>query len=94
MTALSVSLLVDLSRILSDAVAPSLGPAGCDALMRSQSGAAILTNSGAAILQNLTVKHPILRVMLNTIKRHADIYGDGSTSMYAVKRAAALEAKV
>lgn len=48
---------------LSDVLRTSLGPKGMDKMIQNGKGEVLITNDGATILKNLSVLHPIAKIV-------------------------------
>jgi T-complex protein 1 subunit delta len=62
----------------------SLGPKGMDKLLETGKGEVIITNDGATILQNLSVIHPIAKLLIQTSLAQDVEVGDGTTSVVII----------
>lgn len=69
-----------LEKLLKD----TFGPCGLDVLLNSSSGKILITNSGSVIVDSLCVGHPVANVVVDKIKSHNDITGDGSSAFIIV----------
>jgi len=62
----------------------SLGPLGFDKLIQNELGEVILTNDGATILDNLLLREPAARLLLDLSLSQDDQSGDGTSSVVLV----------
>ena len=66
--------LTEISIILK----PSFGPNGKDILLKSSTGVTYVTKNGESIVQQLEVKHPIARLIKNSVQNYTKCSGDFS----------------
>lgn len=69
-----------LENILKD----TFGPCGLDVMLNSSSGKILITNSGGIIVDSLYIGHPVARVIVDKIKTHYYVAGDGCCSFIIV----------
>lgn len=66
---------------LSDIVRTSLGPMARDKLIVKANGELLITNDGRTLLEEMQIKHPIGRLLVNLSKNQDANVGDGTTSV-------------
>ena len=54
---------------LADVLRTSLGPRGMDKMIQNSKGEVLITNDGATILKNLSVLHPIAKIVSEITKK-------------------------
>eukprot|EP00922_Rhytidocystis_sp_ex-Travisia-forbesii_P060590 GHVS01089827.1.p1 GENE.GHVS01089827.1~~GHVS01089827.1.p1 ORF type:complete len:541 (-),score=71.81 GHVS01089827.1:1162-2784(-) len=69
------------AKAVADAVRTSLGPKGMDKMIQDSQGGVIITNDGATILKQMSVTHPIARMLVELSKAQDVEAGDGTTSV-------------
>eukprot|EP01104_Vermistella_antarctica_P009509 TRINITY_DN244_c0_g1_i1.p1 TRINITY_DN244_c0_g1~~TRINITY_DN244_c0_g1_i1.p1 ORF type:complete len:557 (+),score=182.16 TRINITY_DN244_c0_g1_i1:58-1671(+) len=69
------------ARGVADVVRTSLGPKGMDKMIQSDTGNVMITNDGATILQQMQVKHPAAKMLVDVSKSQDIEAGDGTTSV-------------
>ena len=80
-TFLFQSLLVLAAASLANIVKSSLGPQGLDKMLVDDIGDVTVTNDGATILNQLEVKHPAAKVLVELAQLQDKEVGDGTTSV-------------
>lgn len=68
------------SRVLSDFVRTTLGPKYNNKMLINEIGIVNITNNGATILNELKVKHPTAKLIIQSSKYLKEYIGDGTTS--------------
>jgi len=68
------------AKAIAAAIKTTLGPKGMDKMLVNPVGDMVITNDGAAILQELDIKHPAAKMMVEVSRTQEDIAGDGTTS--------------
>ncbi|MFX1520247.1 MAG: thermosome subunit beta [Promethearchaeota archaeon] len=66
--------------VIAEAVKSALGPRGMDKMLVDSLGDIVITNDGATILDEMDVKHPAAKMMVQVAKAQDDEVGDGTTS--------------
>ncbi|CDJ62837.1 T-complex protein 1 subunit delta, related [Eimeria necatrix] len=51
------------ARAVSDAIRTSLGPRGMDKMIQDARGGVLITNDGATILEQISVMHPVAKMV-------------------------------
>ncbi len=69
------------ARVISEALASSLGPRGMDKLLVDSFGNATITGDGATILKEMDVQHPAAKMLVEVAKAQDDEVGDGTTTV-------------
>ncbi|WP_287589200.1 thermosome subunit beta [Candidatus Borrarchaeum sp.] len=67
-------------KVIAEAVKSALGPRGMDKMLVDSLGDIVITNDGATILDEMDVKHPAAKMMVQVAKAQDDEVGDGTTS--------------
>lgn len=65
----------------SEIVRTSLGPLGRDKLIVKENGEVLVTNDGKTLLEEMKLKNPIARLLVNLSKNQDLAVGDGTTSV-------------
>lgn len=68
------------AKAIADAVRTTLGPRGMDKMLVNQVGDMVISNDGATILQEMDIKHPAAKMMVEIARTQEDKAGDGTTS--------------
>ncbi|CDJ45473.1 T-complex protein 1 subunit delta [Eimeria tenella] len=69
------------ARAVSDAIRTSLGPRGMDKMIQDARGGVLITNDGATILEQISVMHPVAKMMVELSRAQDMEAGDGTTSV-------------
>ncbi|XP_026193483.1 T-complex protein 1 subunit delta [Cyclospora cayetanensis] len=69
------------ARAVSDAIRTSLGPRGMDKMIQDARGGVLITNDGATILEQISVMHPVAKMMVELSRAQDVEAGDGTTSV-------------
>ena len=69
------------ARGISSALRSSLGPKGMDKMLISQDGDVCVTNDGATILQEMSVEHPVAKLLVELSQSQDNEIGDGTTGV-------------
>jgi thermosome len=69
-----------IARAVAQAVKSTLGPKGMDKMIVDDMGDVIISNDGATILSEMSIEHPIGKMMVNVAKTQDDEVGDGTTT--------------
>ncbi|MHA2060919.1 MAG: thermosome subunit beta [Candidatus Sifarchaeia archaeon] len=67
-------------KVIAEAVKSALGPRGMDKMLVDSLGDIVITNDGATILDEMDVKHPAAKMLVQVAKAQDDEVGDGTTS--------------
>ncbi|XP_033125331.1 T-complex protein 1 subunit theta-like [Anneissia japonica] len=76
--AVDVSDALAICQTLENLVKKSFGPNALSTLLSSSSGTICITNDGVAVLQSLNFKHPIGKIILDSVISHHQLVGDNS----------------
>jgi len=68
------------AKAIANAVRTTLGPKGMDKMLVNPVGDMVITNDGASILQEMDIKHPAAKMMVEISRTQEDKAGDGTTS--------------
>ncbi|MDO8427821.1 MAG: thermosome subunit beta [Candidatus Diapherotrites archaeon] len=69
------------ARAVAEAVRSTLGPKGMDKMIVDELGDIIISNDGATILDNISIDHPIGKMMVEVAKTQDSEVGDGTTTV-------------
>jgi len=69
------------AKAVEDLIRTSLGPRGMDKLISSPTGDNVITNDGATILQQIQVRHPAAKMLVELSKSQDVEAGDGTTTV-------------
>ncbi len=69
------------ARSITNILRSSLGPKGMDKMLVSPDGDVTITNDGATILDQIDVKHPVARLLVELSKSQDFEIGDGTTGV-------------
>lgn len=72
------------AKAVADAIRTSLGPRGMDKMVKTASGAVLITNDGATILEKMDVEHPAAKMLVQLSKAQDIVAGDGTTSVVVI----------
>ena len=67
-------------KVIAEAVKSCLGPRGMDKMLVDSLGDIVITNDGATILDEMDVKHPAAKMLVQVAKAQDDTVGDGTTT--------------
>lgn len=68
------------AKVVASAVRTTLGPKGMDKMLVNSAGQVIITNDGATILEEMDIKHPAAKMIVEVAKTQDDEVGDGTTT--------------
>jgi len=68
------------AKVVASAVRTTLGPKGMDKMLVNSAGQVTITNDGATILDEMDIKHPAAKMVVEVAKTQDDEVGDGTTS--------------
>jgi thermosome len=68
------------ARAVAEAVRTTLGPKGMDKMLTDPAGLVTITNDGATILDEMNIKHPAAKIVVEVAKTQDDEVGDGTTT--------------
>lgn len=69
-----------IAKAVADAVKSTLGPKGMDKMIVDELGDITISNDGATILQEMSIEHPIGKMMVEIAKTQDAEVGDGTTT--------------
>jgi thermosome len=69
-----------IAKAVANAVKSTLGPKGMDKMIVDELGDVTISNDGATILQEISIEHPIGKIMAEVAKTQDDEVGDGTTT--------------
>ena len=73
--------LVNISSVLKNIIWPSFGPQCCPTLITSNTGQVVFTKESHSILSSLCLSHPVAKIILESVKVHSGVYGDGCKTL-------------
>ncbi|TFH38430.1 MAG: thermosome subunit, partial [ANME-2 cluster archaeon] len=68
------------AKAVAAAVRTTLGPKGMDKMLVNSAGQVTITNDGATILDEMDIKHPAAKMIVEVAKTQDDEVGDGTTT--------------
>jgi thermosome len=68
------------AQVIAEAVRSALGPKGMDKMLVDSMGDVTITSDGRTILDQMDVKHPAAKMMVEVAKTQDDEVGDGTTT--------------
>ena len=68
------------AKVVASAVRTTLGPKGMDKMLVNSAGQVTITNDGATILDEMDIKHPAAKMVVEVAKTQDDEVGDGTTT--------------
>ncbi|MCK4929208.1 MAG: thermosome subunit, partial [Methanosarcinales archaeon] len=68
------------AKVVASAVRTTLGPKGMDKMLVNSAGQITITNDGATILDEMDIKHPAAKMVVEVAKTQDDEVGDGTTT--------------
>ena len=68
------------AKAVASAVRTTLGPKGMDKMLVNSAGQVTITNDGATILEEMDIKHPAAKMIVEVAKTQDDEVGDGTTT--------------
>ncbi|GAI81277.1 unnamed protein product, partial [marine sediment metagenome] len=80
--ALSVNIMI--GKAVANAVKTTLGPKGRDKMLVDELGDVTITNDGATILDQMSIDHPVGKMMVEVAKTQDDQVGDGTTTVVVI----------
>jgi len=69
-----------IAKAVANAVKSTLGPKGMDKMIVDELGDVTISNDGATILDEMSIEHPIGKIMSEVAKTQDDEVGDGTTT--------------
>ena len=69
-----------IAKAVANAVKSTLGPKGMDKMIVDDMGDVTISNDGATILDEISIEHPIGKIMAEVAKTQDDAVGDGTTT--------------
>jgi len=68
------------AKVVAAAIRTTLGPRGMDKMLANSAGQVTITNDGATILDEMDIKHPAAKMIVEVAKTQDDEVGDGTTT--------------
>jgi len=75
---------ISIGYAIAGAVRTTLGPRGLDKMLVSELGDIVITNDGATILEEMSVEHPVAKIMVEIAKTQDKEVGDGTTTAVVI----------
>ncbi|MDD4983461.1 MAG: thermosome subunit beta [Candidatus ainarchaeum sp.] len=72
------------ARAVANAVRSTLGPKGMDKMIVDEMGDVTISNDGATILKEISIEHPVGKMMVDIAKTQDSEIGDGTTTAVVV----------
>ncbi len=76
----AVRVNIDAARVIGETVKSTLGPQGMDKMLVDRLGGIVITNDGATILEEIDVRHPAAKIMVEVARTQESEVGDGTTT--------------
>src|SRR3989338_2500479 len=73
-----------IGKAVASAVKSTLGPKGMDKMIVDDLGDVTITNDGATILSEMSIDHPVGKMMVEIAKTQDDEVGDGTTTAVVI----------
>ncbi len=73
-----------IAKAVANAVKSTLGPKGMDKMIVDELGDVTISNDGATILEEISIEHPIGKIMAEVAKTQDDEVGDGTTTAVVI----------
>jgi len=73
-----------IAKAVANAVKSTLGPKGMDKMIVDELGDVTISNDGATILDEISIEHPIGKIMSEVAKTQDDEVGDGTTTAVVI----------
>ena len=77
---------------MADAIRTSLGPRGMDKMIQSSSGDVTITNDGATILKQMSVLHPVARMVRDPLPSMYALHHTRTLQLVELSKAQDIEA--
>ncbi|NVM28351.1 MAG: thermosome subunit [Candidatus Helarchaeota archaeon] len=68
------------AKVIGETVKSTLGPKGMDKMLVDRLGGIVITNDGATILEEIDVRHPAAKIMVEIARTQDSEVGDGTTT--------------
>ncbi len=68
------------AKVIGETVKTTLGPRGMDKMFVDRLGGIVITNDGATILEEIDVRHPAAKIMVEIARTQDSEVGDGTTT--------------
>lgn len=68
------------AKVVGETLRSTLGPRGMDKMLVDRLGGIVITNDGATILEEIDVRHPAARIMVEIARTQDSEVGDGTTT--------------
>jgi len=76
----AVRVNIDAARVIGETIKSTLGPKGMDKMLIDRLGGIVITNDGATILEEIDVRHPAAKIMVEIARTQDSEVGDGTTT--------------
>ncbi|MHA1651882.1 MAG: TCP-1/cpn60 chaperonin family protein, partial [Candidatus Helarchaeota archaeon] len=71
---------IEAARVIGETIKSTLGPQGMDKMLVDRLGGLVITNDGATILEEIDVRHPAAKIMVEIARAQDSEVGDGTTT--------------
>ena len=68
------------AKVIGETVKTTIGPRGMDKMLVDRLGGIVITNDGATILEEIDVRHPAAKIMVEIARTQDSEVGDGTTT--------------
>ncbi|MDD1777801.1 MAG: thermosome subunit, partial [Candidatus Helarchaeota archaeon] len=76
----AVRVNINAAKIIAETVRSTLGPRGMDKMLVDRLGQIVITNDGYTILEEIDVRHPAAKIMVEIARTQDSECGDGTTT--------------
>ncbi|NVM55892.1 MAG: thermosome subunit, partial [Candidatus Helarchaeota archaeon] len=76
----AVRVNITAAKVIGETVRSTLGPRGMDKMLVDRLGGIVITNDGATILEEIDVRHPAAKIMVEIARTQDSEVGDGTTT--------------
>jgi len=76
----AVKVNIEAAKVIAETVKSTLGPRGMDKMLVDRLGSIVITNDGATILEEIDVRHPAAKIMVEIARTQELECGDGTTT--------------
>jgi chaperonin GroEL (HSP60 family) len=76
----AVRVNITAAKVIGETVKTTLGPKGMDKMLIDRLGGIVITNDGATILEEIDVRHPAAKIMVEIARTQDSEVGDGTTT--------------
>ena len=76
----AVRVNINAAKVIAETVRSTLGPRGMDKMLVDRLGQIVITNDGVTILEEIDVRHPAAKIMVEIARTQDSECGDGTTT--------------